>query len=1143
MPAYKNGADQIGTDEQLAWFMYKVNTDAAHYGSANAVLTADIDLTGAQYYGTEALPFRWAPIGVTTAKPYCGVFDGQGHVIKNLRVQFERPIDGATSYLGFFGVLGSGAAVSNLFLQNVSVVAPPDGSNRNISMGAFAGRITGSAAVRCCCVFSGSTQATSTWKYLTHGGFAGECVSASGSIADCFSNVQMVDNTNGTSGAFLGYTNSYTGTLQSCFVAGSVSGSNKYVGGTFGVNAQASNCFYLDLLSLSATPGSQSVTLAQASGGQLRQSLNAGRSPFIWYEASPYHYASGGYPVPLGYSLSGWNGIGGLIQAGAALTAQQKSAVAAGQDYTSVTLSNGYEKKTPLPRLLYASDTVLVAPAAAVGGVYQIGSAEQFAWYAYQVNHSNGSFQSSKAVLTADIDLTGAPYGGSEAVPLVWTPVGSAPSPGGECPFRGSFNGRGHVVAGLYLNCPVNNYNSFSNYGLFGTLAGSAVLDSLLLKNVNIRVTTGSIVCIGSAAGFLLDSAQVKNCGVLSGKLTQSGNASFVAVGGIVGDMQIGTAQLVQGCFSLATISTSGKAGNNTSGAGGIVGRQYRGSVKNCYAAGPVTGVLTGGKLGGLIGSLSGGAQPAFAYYDQQVTGAAGAGSALATSQMKSLAALEGLNSGLKDASGTPYEAFVFDVTGENGGYPLLVFGQTDAGEAFFTTRKNTVTVAPNLAAGEVLIPANVTGTASASIKADSAFTAVFDLCSYMPGVPAGKDSPSETAHPYPALQSAVLDLGAGGLPKGTAIVLAYRSGGQNGNQVYLRAYAKYVAAAAVPNGQVSLTAFTPMAGGSLALADLLHVAKQQLVVYVDYTGVAGADNTKHSGEVSLICTGQNAGAENGTEVLAGSHDLTAPAKMPTLTASDPAAPTAYSLAFSSTLAGDTAPFQAGDLKLTAVYSGGSQSADNAKGAALGAVVCLKDEAGKSQPLTGVTFSADGGATWADPSNLYYMVVPGSGKSLYARGLSEAQAQQLTAQLYSSATQIDAALPRGAHLVAETQDAGSSAIAASYALRAEGKPGDTRVYEVNAAGNRLAVVLTAQPERLPAGCTLKVQLLKKQPNGDYGQAGGLLTASGELKPGQNTFTLAGTARAGTYRLLFTLSDPQGTIVASAPYNFLLRAEA
>ncbi|MDO5124670.1 MAG: hypothetical protein Q4D44_08425, partial [Eubacteriales bacterium] len=38
----RNGVYQIGTKEELYWFADKVNNDNVNYGSASAVLTADI---------------------------------------------------------------------------------------------------------------------------------------------------------------------------------------------------------------------------------------------------------------------------------------------------------------------------------------------------------------------------------------------------------------------------------------------------------------------------------------------------------------------------------------------------------------------------------------------------------------------------------------------------------------------------------------------------------------------------------------------------------------------------------------------------------------------------------------------------------------------------------------------------------------------------------------------------------------------------------------------------------------------------------------------------------------------------------------------------------------------------------------------
>ena len=73
------------------------------------------------------------------------------------------------------------------------------------------------------------------------------------------------------------------------------------------------------------------------------------------------------------------------------------------------------------------------------GGVYQIGTAEQLAWFANAVN--SGS-QSIKGKLTADIQLNAS---GSTA--NKWTPIGTESNP-----FKGTFDGDGHTVSGVYVD-------------------------------------------------------------------------------------------------------------------------------------------------------------------------------------------------------------------------------------------------------------------------------------------------------------------------------------------------------------------------------------------------------------------------------------------------------------------------------------------------------------------------------------------------------------------------------------------------------------------------------------------------------------------------------------------------------------------
>ena len=71
------------------------------------------------------------------------------------------------------------------------------------------------------------------------------------------------------------------------------------------------------------------------------------------------------------------------------------------------------------------------------GGVYQIGTAEQLAWFANAVNSGNTSI---KAVLKNDIELNASGSTSNE-----WTPIGTT-----DHPFEGSFDGRLYCQRSLH---------------------------------------------------------------------------------------------------------------------------------------------------------------------------------------------------------------------------------------------------------------------------------------------------------------------------------------------------------------------------------------------------------------------------------------------------------------------------------------------------------------------------------------------------------------------------------------------------------------------------------------------------------------------------------------------------------------------
>ena len=87
----ENGYYEIGNAGQLFWFANYINTVDR---TANAVLTADIDLEGR----------RWTPIGSTgeNNNNFRGIFDGQNHTIEGLYVE------GGRAGLGFFGEVRTG---------------------------------------------------------------------------------------------------------------------------------------------------------------------------------------------------------------------------------------------------------------------------------------------------------------------------------------------------------------------------------------------------------------------------------------------------------------------------------------------------------------------------------------------------------------------------------------------------------------------------------------------------------------------------------------------------------------------------------------------------------------------------------------------------------------------------------------------------------------------------------------------------------------------------------------------------------------------------------------------------------------------------------------------------------------------------
>ncbi|MCR4920654.1 MAG: discoidin domain-containing protein [Bacteroidaceae bacterium] len=184
-PEIVNGYYQIGNLAQLVWFREQVN---GGNGALNAVLTDDIDL---------GIVEDFMPIGIHSdsngdvgSHTYQGTFDGQGHVIRNLRVHRT---DGSEA--GFFSRTYN-ATIKNLGIENAEIINE-DWNNQAWRAGIIAGEAHQSHVMNC---FAVGNIYIETNHGTDHGLF-GE--TASTDVTNCYTTYDQL---------------TQAGTVKNCFV-------------------------------------------------------------------------------------------------------------------------------------------------------------------------------------------------------------------------------------------------------------------------------------------------------------------------------------------------------------------------------------------------------------------------------------------------------------------------------------------------------------------------------------------------------------------------------------------------------------------------------------------------------------------------------------------------------------------------------------------------------------------------------------------------------------------------------------------------------------------------------------------------------------------------------------------------------------
>ncbi|WP_455668783.1 hypothetical protein [Phocaeicola sp.] len=240
---------------------------------------------------------------------------------------------------------------------------------------------------------------------------------------------------------------------------------------------------------------------------------------------------------------------------------------------------------------------------------YQIMFASNLRWLVKNVNEG-GSFDNSDLAATAyyrlmrDIEINGPslPSGGN---PIDWMPIGTAGRP-----FRGHFDGAGHIITGLLRSSSDPNFGFFGFFGCVSSVvvSGSSPLPDI--RNLTVMADVESNISslrdqryVGSIVGYTTGSATLDNCH-FGGHLTAKGTAGVKSyVGGIAGAVGVSNERRSDDVSLITDCTTTSAATVGVDGISISVGNWvYVGGIAGeCINAATVSGCTNGATVSGPI--------------------------------------------------------------------------------------------------------------------------------------------------------------------------------------------------------------------------------------------------------------------------------------------------------------------------------------------------------------------------------------------------------------------------------------------------------------------------------------------------------------------------------------------------------------
>lgn len=521
--------------------------------------------------------------------PFTGVFDGDGHVIKNLTINYPYLFES----VGLFGT-AKNATIRNVGLVNVNISGGHSAYNSYI--GGLVGINYGNSTITNCYTTGKVSGNTSEYDDTNITEIIGGLVGMNyGTISKSYSTAEV---TGGYDSSALGGPDvgglvgkNYSGLITECYSTGSVTGIGgvSFAGGLVGYNqADIINSYSTGAVNVSGF-GPYAGGLVGSNG--INNTIANCYSTGAVNATGDYGYVGGLVGSSYGYINNSFWDID-----------TSRQATGAGYDFRSNKIT-GLSAKGNSP---YADSSY---------------SGFDFAKTWYMINGATRPFLRSEYSTTIanahQLQLMalnlGASYTLRKNIDMseltnpagLWnTATGFVSVGSGKTPFTGRLNGHGYTIGGLTINAPTAN-----DIGLFGHTENAAI-ENVGLTNVNITGNKN----VGGLVGYNVG-------GTISNSYSTGTVIGYYTLGGLVGNNNAGR---ITNSYSDSRVS--GIAGSvNNDYLGGLVGYNYDGNITNSYSTGNVTGSASSYGVGGLVGvnSNDGSTAISMSYSTGKVSGTA----------------------------------------------------------------------------------------------------------------------------------------------------------------------------------------------------------------------------------------------------------------------------------------------------------------------------------------------------------------------------------------------------------------------------------------------------------------------------------------------------------------------------------------